>query len=126
MGGILHDNSHVFADPARALRNREASHVHQDRRATRERGDRLVSVRSVAKAPRRLLMTNLKTLLILTLVLFLARPIASRAIASSQGGKAAVDSVPSFAEPAVSPDRSEIAFVSGGDIWTVAAAGGEA
>ena len=33
---------------------------------------------------------------------------------------------PSFAEPALSPDRSEIAFVSGSDIWTVPAAGGEA
>lgn len=32
----------------------------------------------------------------------------------------------SFAEPAISPDRSEIAFVSGGDIWTVSAKGGEA
>src|SRR5258706_10618607 len=34
--------------------------------------------------------------------------------------------LPSFAEPSISPDRSEIAFVSGGDIWTVAAAGGDA
>src|SRR4051794_39637133 len=34
--------------------------------------------------------------------------------------------LPSFAEPALSTDGSEIAFVSGGDIWTVAAAGGEA
>ena len=33
---------------------------------------------------------------------------------------------PSFAEPALSPDRTEIAFTSGGDIWTVPAAGGEA
>ena len=33
---------------------------------------------------------------------------------------------PYFTEPALSPDGSEIAFVSGGDIWTVAAAGGEA
>lgn len=33
---------------------------------------------------------------------------------------------PYFTEPAISPDGSEIAFVSGGDIWTVAAAGGEA
>lgn len=32
----------------------------------------------------------------------------------------------SFAEPAISPDRTEIAFVSGGDIWTVPAAGGDA
>lgn len=29
-------------------------------------------------------------------------------------------------EPAISPDRKEIAFVSGGDIWTVPAAGGTA
>jgi tricorn protease len=31
-----------------------------------------------------------------------------------------------FTEPAISPDGSEIAFVSGGDIWTVPANGGEA
>jgi tricorn protease len=29
-------------------------------------------------------------------------------------------------EPAISPDRKEIAFVSGGDIWTVSASGGTA
>src|SRR5947208_7753178 len=34
--------------------------------------------------------------------------------------------LPSFAEPAISPDGSEIAFISAGDIWTVPAAGGEA
>jgi Tol biopolymer transport system component/C-terminal processing protease CtpA/Prc len=34
--------------------------------------------------------------------------------------------LPSFGEPAISPDRGEIALVSGGDIWTVPAAGGEA
>ncbi len=33
---------------------------------------------------------------------------------------------PSLGEPAISPDGSEIAFVSGGDIWTVPARGGEA
>ena len=33
---------------------------------------------------------------------------------------------PYFTEPAVSPNRSEIAFVSGGDIWTAPIAGGEA
>ena len=33
---------------------------------------------------------------------------------------------PYFTEPSLSPDRKEIAFVSGGDIWTVAAIGGVA
>ena len=33
---------------------------------------------------------------------------------------------PYFYEPSISPDRKEIAFVSGGDIWTVPAEGGEA
>lgn len=31
-----------------------------------------------------------------------------------------------FYEPAISPDKDEIAFVSGGDIWTVSTNGGEA
>ncbi len=33
---------------------------------------------------------------------------------------------PSLSQPAISPDGKEIAFVSGSDIWTVPAAGGEA
>ncbi|HET7695720.1 MAG TPA: S41 family peptidase [Vicinamibacterales bacterium] len=33
---------------------------------------------------------------------------------------------PAFAEPGLAPDGSEIAFVSGGDIWTVPASGGDA
>ena len=33
---------------------------------------------------------------------------------------------PNLAEPGMSPDGREIAFASGGDIWTVPAAGGEA
>ena len=42
---------------------------------------------------------------------------------------AAADSAvgrPVLGEPSLSPDGGEIAFVSGGDIWTVAATGGEA
>lgn len=37
-----------------------------------------------------------------------------------------VAGIPYFSDPALSPDASEIAFVSGGDIWTVPAAGGDA
>ena len=37
-----------------------------------------------------------------------------------------VEPSPSFAEPSISPDRTEIAFSSGGDIWTAPFAGGEA
>ncbi|HYX27669.1 MAG TPA: hypothetical protein VE863_03810, partial [Pyrinomonadaceae bacterium] len=33
---------------------------------------------------------------------------------------------PFFTDPSISPEGSEIAFVSGGDIWTVPAAGGDA
>src|SRR5205085_6824353 len=37
-----------------------------------------------------------------------------------------IEALAYFTEPAISPDRSEIAFVSAGDIWTVPATGGEA
>lgn len=70
-------------------------------------------------------MTRLRTLVIVVLVVFLAQSKSSNSIASSQPGSSDA-SLPSFAEPALSPDRSEIAFVSGGDIWTVPSAGGEA
>jgi tricorn protease len=36
------------------------------------------------------------------------------------------DAAPTFAEPSVSPDHAEIAFVSGGDVWSVPSAGGTA
>jgi Tol biopolymer transport system component len=53
---------------------------------------------------------------------------ASRAAAQSPPTAPATtaDARPMFYDPAISPDRSEIAFVSGRDIWTVPAAGGEA
>ena len=44
----------------------------------------------------------------------------------SGGVAVAQTALPSLSDPAISPDGHEIAFVSGGDIWTVAAAGGEA
>src|SRR5579864_4523520 len=38
----------------------------------------------------------------------------------------ALAETPALSEPALSPDGKEIAFVSGGDIWTVPASGGDA
>jgi tricorn protease len=38
----------------------------------------------------------------------------------------AADAAPYMTEPSLSPDRTEIAFVSGGDIWSVPAEGGTA
>ncbi|MGA9771289.1 MAG: LpqB family beta-propeller domain-containing protein [Blastocatellia bacterium] len=61
----------------------------------------------------------------LTLSLLISSCIITNAQAQSARTTAA-DSLPYFTEPALSPDRSEIAFVSGGDIWTVPTAGGEA
>jgi len=49
--------------------------------------------------------------------------LAPRALAQAP---AAPDARPMLYDPAIAPDRAEIAFVSGGDIWTVPAAGGEA
>ena len=52
------------------------------------------------------------------------------AILAAGAARAQVPAAPSprplFTEPAISPDRGEIAFVSGGDIWTVPASGGDA
>src|SRR4051812_12793873 len=58
----------------------------------------------------------MRKLLVILLGLFAIVP------AFAQASKA----TPALAEPAVSPDAREIAFVSGGDIWTVPADGGEA
>src|SRR5947207_4117281 len=59
-------------------------------------------------------------LLVATLSPIIARTSGQRATTN------AVEPQPYFTEPAISPDRSEIAFVSGGDIWTAPTAGGEA
>src|SRR6185369_12845316 len=71
-------------------------------------------------------MTCFKKALTSTLALWLTLPMTGAVLATTQSKKTIPDSIPSFAEPAISPDRSEIAFVSGGDIWTVPATGGEA
>jgi Tol biopolymer transport system component/C-terminal processing protease CtpA/Prc len=64
----------------------------------------------------------------LATALLLAAPCAplhaQRGGGSSGGGDAM--SRPALAEPALSPDAQEIVFVSGADLWTVAAGGGEA
>ena len=47
---------------------------------------------------------------------------------SAQSGVSSADQSPAyvFAEPGISPDGAEIAFASGGDIWSVPSAGGDA
>lgn len=70
-------------------------------------------------------MTNLKRTFVSWLAVALTLP-GLGFVVSGQTGRKFLSPIPSFAEPAISPDRSEIAFVSGGDIWTVPAAGGEA
>ena len=71
-------------------------------------------------------MNCFRKLVALALSIPLALPISNSAVALTQSNGGTVAPLPSFAEPALSPDRSEIAFVSGGDIWTVPATGGEA
>jgi Tol biopolymer transport system component/C-terminal processing protease CtpA/Prc len=59
------------------------------------------------------------TLTVLSLPRFTAEP-------SLQAPSPPADPKPYFTEPAIAPDRSEIAFASGGDIWSVPVAGGDA
>jgi tricorn protease len=51
---------------------------------------------------------------------------ASGMPASTSAADVAAAPVHAFAEPSVSPDHSEIAFVSGGDVWSVPSGGGTA
>ncbi len=67
----------------------------------------------------------------IVLSFFVASVLSLNAIALSQQStdrstRAAVTPEAYLTEPSLSPDRKEIAFVSGGDIWTVAASGGTA
>ncbi|MFL6275486.1 MAG: LpqB family beta-propeller domain-containing protein [Blastocatellia bacterium] len=63
---------------------------------------------------------------ILALSLLPLSGLLAKAAAPPLAQTASREAVPYFTEPAVSPDRSEIAFVSGGDIWTAPLSGGEA
>ena len=56
---------------------------------------------------------------LLVAALFMALPLSSAA-------QTRPTSLPSFAQPALSPDGKEIAFASGGDIWTASSTGGDA
>src|ERR1700716_836060 len=53
---------------------------------------------------------------------FVAQAFRPAVVAQAQGAAA----LPSFGEPGISPDGATVAFVSGGDIWEVPAAGGDA
>src|SRR4051812_28630124 len=65
----------------------------------------------------------MRKILFAIVVVLLARDFAP---ARAQATRDAAAALPSFAEPGISPDGSTIAFVSGGDIWEVAAQGGDA
>src|SRR5579872_5889586 len=70
-------------------------------------------------------MANVKKYLLLVIAALVATTVSTRAqrtsaLASTEKAR------PAYSEPGVSPDGKEIAFVSGGDIWTVPAAGGDA
>ncbi len=69
-------------------------------------------------------MLRFLALLFSSLAVSLALPRADQS--TSTPARDERDARPSFAEPGIAPDGREIAFVSGGDIWTVPAAGGEA
>ncbi len=68
--------------------------------------------------------STLRVLSAAALVLSLPLPFLALPPLSAQ--KSAPLPSPSLSQPALSPDGREIAFVSGSDIWTVPAAGGEA
>lgn len=74
----------------------------------------------------RFIMSRLIKLLAITLALSLILPTALISHAASAQSSNTQTASFLMAEPSISPDRAEIAFTSGGDIWTAPAEGGEA
>src|SRR5262245_49483774 len=58
-------------------------------------------------------------------LLYAVIPFATHVV-DAQNTNRAIQPQAYFTEPALAPDRKEIAFVSGGDIWTVPSTGGVA
>ena len=71
-------------------------------------------------------MPNLPIRLTLALCACLCVPVLTGVPVAQQAPAPPSDPKPYFTEPAISPDRSEIAFASGGDLWSVPLAGGDA
>ena len=71
-------------------------------------------------------MFTVKTPLVWLLVALLLSPLMRVAPARAQAAAAKPEPRPYLYEPSLSPDRTEVAFVSGGDVWTAPAEGGEA
>ncbi|HSC28021.1 MAG TPA: hypothetical protein VLD67_12145, partial [Vicinamibacterales bacterium] len=69
-------------------------------------------------------MTSRRLVALFTFVLAAGLFAAPAALVGQRAAGGTPAPLPSFGEPAISPDRTEIALVSGGDIWTVPAAGG--
>ncbi|HEX8339193.1 MAG TPA: hypothetical protein VF621_20900, partial [Pyrinomonadaceae bacterium] len=71
-------------------------------------------------------MFTVKNRRVCLLAALLLLPGVRVAPARAQAAAPRAEPRPYFYEPAISPDRREIAFVSGGDVWTAPAEGGEA
>jgi tricorn protease len=71
-------------------------------------------------------MSISRQLRVLSLVATVVTGLTAGVFGYKANAQTTVPSQPYFTEPALSPDRKEIAFVSGGDIWTVPATGGVA
>ncbi len=66
------------------------------------------------------------TLIVLGLPHLAAQSASPSAAPSASRAAAEPEARPYFTEPAIAPDRSEVAFASGGDLWAVPVAGGDA